>query len=130
MVKKNHRISVSGSYAKCPICGVRNACWDGLRVGSTTSCEHCEIPLTVTGTESVPKYHDTMPVFTATVSVTPGQLKMLQVCSALPVTAANRREERTLEALKGKGLVEHFGAFGFMTKSDIAQELPRSEVRP
>lgn len=118
-------LTITGSDAKCPLCGNRITCWDGLRIGLTISCEHCPATLTVSGSEGDPRSADQTPVFMATVKVTERELQALKLRAVRPATPADNSERQTLKRLVSKGLVDDFGVNGFMTKGDVALQLPR-----
>ncbi len=118
-------LTITGSDAKCPVCGNRIDCWDGLSIGRTLACEHCPAMLTVSGSEGEPRSADRIPVFMATVKVTARELLALKLRAVRPVVPADVNERQTLKRLVSKGLVEEFGTIGFMTKGEVALQLPR-----
>lgn len=118
-------LTITGSDAKCPLCGNRITCWDGLRIGLTISCEHCPATLTVSGSEGDPRSADQIPVFMATIKVTERELATLKRRAVRPIVPADGTERQLLKRLVSKGLIEEFGTFGFMTKGDVALQLPR-----
>lgn len=119
-------LTITGSNAKCPLCGARIGCWDGLRIGSTLPCECCPATLTVSGSEGDPRSADRSPVFMAAVKVTDRELQALKLRATVPVVPVDGRDRQVLDRLCRKGLMEKFSPWvGFMTKGDVALQLPR-----